>query len=162
MKDKVNIPDWAQGALLIGAAAGVALWARRRARSGDQRQIAEMTWSAAAENPFNWRSFFGKISPSTIVTRYTDGGVAQAAKLYELFGYFNEDESAIMAFFAGIRTQYQVAQIAKQMFEKHGIELTALLADGRRYWLPNVAGGLKQSEIAEIYRNVKSKPRLKA
>jgi len=35
------------------------------------------------------------------------------------------------------------------------------LIEGRDYWLPNIAGGLSKDEVAQIYKNVKAKPRYK-
>lgn len=159
-KEKINIPSWAQGVLAVGILAGIATAAVKVSRRKEEKQVADMVWSSDS-NPFNWRNFFTGIKAGTIVTRYTDGGVAAAKRLYDLFGYTNEDEAGIKAFFAGVQSQYQVAQIAKQMFEKNGIELTTLLTDGRSYWMPNVGGGLSKEDIAEIYRNVKSKPKLR-
>jgi len=159
-KDKINIPSWAQGVLVVGVLAGLATVAVKASRRREEKQVSDMVWSDDS-NPFNWRNFFSKVTAGTIVTRYPDGGVSAAQRLYDLFGYTNENEAGIKAFFAGLLTQYQVAQVAKQMFEKHGIELTTLLTDGRSYWLPNIGGGLSKEDIAEIYRNVKSKPKLK-
>jgi hypothetical protein len=158
--DKINIPDWAQGTVLVGGLALIGLTVIRKKKEKDQKQVEDLVFSTGS-NPFNWREFFSTVKAGTIVTRFSDGGVAEAKRLYNLFGFFNEDETAIDSFFAGIRTQYQVAQIAKRMFEVHKIELSTLLIDGRGYWLPNIAGGLSDKQIAKIYQVVKNKPKLR-
>ena len=159
-KPKLNIPDWAQGVALIAilGAAGVA--AIKAAKRKDEKEVENLVWSQQ-DNPFNWRNFFANVKAGTIVIRYQDGGTAAANRLFNLFGFINENEQAIKAFFSGIQSQYQVAQVAKKMFEIHKIELSELLINGRSYWLPNIAGGLSREDVAEIYSNVKSKPRLR-
>ena len=160
MKEKLNLPSWAQGILAVGAVAALATLAIRAAKRKDEKEVEDLVFSTQA-NPFNWRDFFNSVSKGTTVVRYVDGGEAAAKRLYNLFGFINEEEQAILAFFAGIKTQYQVAQVAKKMFEIHKIELSTLLIEGRDYWLPNIAGGLSKDEVAQIYKNVKAKPRYK-
>lgn len=157
MKDKLNLPSWAQGVLAVGAVAGLAVLAIRASKRKEEKEVENLVFSTD-KNPFNWRDFFKAVPKGTTVIRYKDGGEAAAKRLYNLFGFTNEDEQAILAFFAGIQTQYQVAQVAKKMFEVHKIELSTLLINGRDYWLPNIAGGLSTDEVSQIYKNVKSKP----
>lgn len=160
MKDKINLPSWSQGVLAIGAVAGIAYLAIRAAKRKDEKEIESLVWSNES-NPFNWREFFKSIPKGTSVIRYVDGGEAAAKRLYGMFGYFNEEEQPILSFFGGLQTQYQVAQVAKKMFEIHNIELSTLLIEGRNYWMPNIAGGLSKDEVAEIYKRVKAKPKYK-
>jgi hypothetical protein len=160
MKDRIKLPSWAQGVLAVGAVAALATLAIRAAKRKDEKEVEDLVFSTQA-NPFNWREFFTNVPKGTTVVRYVDGGEAAAKRLYNMFGFTNEEEQAILAFFAGIKTQYQVAQVAKKMFEIHKIELSTLLIEGRNYWLPNIAGGLSKDEVATIYKNVKAKPRYK-
>jgi len=160
MKEKINIPSWAQGVLAVGAVAALATLAIRASKRKDEKEIEDLVWSSQS-NPFNWREFFKSVPKGTTVIRYVDGGQAAAKRLYNMFGYFNEEEQPILGFFSGLQTQYQVAQIAKSMFEIHNIELSTLLIEGRNYWLPNIAGGLSKEEVAEIYKRVKAKPKYK-
>lgn len=157
MASKINIPSWAQGVLVVGAVASIAAIVISRRKRKDEQEVENLIWSNQ-KNPFNWREFFKSVSSGTTVYRYKDGGKAAAKRLWDQFGFLNENEQSILTFFAGIKTQYQVAQVAKIIFEEHGIELSVLLTDGKDYWLPNLGGGLSKKEIAEIYKNVKRKP----
>lgn len=157
MKDKINLPSWTQGILAVGAVAAIATIAIRARKRKDEREVESLVFSTS-KNPFNWRDFFKSVPKGQIVIRFKDGGASAAKRLYNMFGYFNEEEQPVMTFFANLQSQYQVAQVAKKMFEEHEIELSTLLIEGKNYWLPNVAGGLSKEEVAQIYKNVKSKP----
>lgn len=159
-KSSINIPSWAQGVLVVGAVASIAAISIRLSKRKEEKEVSDLVWSNT-QNPFNWREFFKSVKPGTTVYRYTDGGLAASKRLWDQFGFFNENEQSILTFFAAIKTQYQVAQIAKNIFEQHGIELSVLLINGKDYWLPNIGGGLSKSEVAEIYKNVKNKPVLR-
>lgn len=159
--EKINIPPWAQGAILVGGLALIGVTVIKKRKAVDQKKVEDLLFSTG-NNPFNWRQFFAGVKAGTIVTRYTDGGKKEAKRLYDMFGFLNEDETSIDTFFSGIKTQYQVAQVAKSMFDVHKIELSKLLIDGRGYWLPNIGGGLSDKRVARIYEIVKQKPKLRS
>ena len=69
MKEKLNLPSWAQGVLAVGAVAAVATLAIRAAKRKDEKEVEDLVFSTQA-NPFNWREFFSKVPKGTTVVRY--------------------------------------------------------------------------------------------
>ena len=70
--------------------------------------------TSAASNPFAFRTFLASIPKGTRVTYLTAASAAQIAKeIYSAFGFFTDDETAVLNAFRKFKTQAQVAQVAQ-------------------------------------------------
>lgn len=145
----------------LGAVAYYALTSGKREKEREANKAERMLTDTSADSPWNAQAFINKaVQNKAIVIRYTDGGKAMATKIWDQFGYFEEDETAILAIFRSILTKYQVAQIGKWMLENKKIDLAKLLVDGKPYLLPTFGtGGLNKETLSKIYDIVAAKPK---
>jgi hypothetical protein len=92
--------------------------------------------------------------------RYQDAGAQVAKEIWDKFGYFDEDETALLTIFKKIGSQYQVAQIGNWMLVNKKIDLAKLLTDGKPYLLTTFGtGGLSKELLSKIYDMVRFKPK---
>lgn len=76
--------------------------------------------------------------------------------LWNAFGNFYVDNSAILALFNQIGSQLQVSQISQYLLYAHNIDLWTLLKNGNSF-LP-LTKGLYDNELATIVNHVKALP----
>lgn len=161
-----RLPDSTKNVLVLSVLGGVVYYfatATRRAKDRDADKAEQMLTSTSADSPWNANAFIKKaVDNKAIVVRYTDGGKAVAEKIWAAFGYFDEDETALLTIFKRISTQYQVAQLGKWLLENKKIDLGKLLTDGRPYLVTSFGtGGLSKELLAKIYDIVAAKPKYK-
>jgi hypothetical protein len=86
-----------------------------------------------------------------------------AEQIYNAFGFFGDDEATIFGIFRALKTQSQVAWLAKAFKEKYGTELLTFLQKGSKtsqIWRP-ATSGLNATEMKQILDIIKSKPKYK-
>lgn len=86
-----------------------------------------------------------------------------AKQIYDAFGFFGDDEAVIFGIFRSLKTQSQVAWLAKAFKELYGTELLTFLQKGSKtsqIWRP-ASSGLNADEMNTILAIIKSKPKYK-
>jgi len=115
--------------------------------------------TGSANNPFAFRAFFAAVPKGTSYTILTAASANSIAKsIYDSFGFFYDDEQKFKNAFRLLKTQAQVAQIAKVFSEKYGKDLLSYIKDG---YGPLPSAGLSQSDYDDTLKLVSKLPKYK-
>jgi hypothetical protein len=115
--------------------------------------------TSASSNPFAFRTFLSSIPKGTTVTYFNSATATQIAKdIYSAFGFFTDDETAVLNAFRKFRTQAQVAQVAKLFSERYKTDLLQYLKQG---YGPMPQAGLADAEYETILKIVNGLPKYK-
>jgi hypothetical protein len=113
--------------------------------------------TSAASNPFAFRSFMAAIPKGTRVTYFTAATVTAIAKdIYSAFGFFTDDETAVLNAFRKFKTQAQVAQVAQEFSNRYKTDLLQYLKQG---YGPLPQAGLSDAEYQTVLKIVNSLPK---
>ena len=113
--------------------------------------------TSAASNPFAFRTFLASIPKGTRVTYLTAASAAQIAKdIYSAFGFFTDDETAVLNAFRKFKTQAQVAQVAQDFSNRYKTDLLQYLKQG---YGPLPQAGLSDEEYQTVLKIVNSLPK---
>jgi len=159
-----KLPDSTKNTIVLATLAAIGLYVltgKKREKEAQEGKAERMLTDTSADSPWNAQTFINKaVENKAIVLRYVDGGAQVAKEIWDKFGYFDEDETALLTIFKKIGSQYQVAQIGKWLIENKKIDLAKLLTDGKPYLLPSFGtGGLSKELLAKIYDIVRFKPK---
>jgi len=111
-------------------------------------------------DPFSGNAFLAFAPKDTLLI--TRAGAVNFSKIiYNSFGLLGDDEAKIMGVFRQLRTQSQVAFLAKIFFETYKTDLLEYLKNGRQGWGNTYWGGLNNAEINIIKELVNKKPKYK-
>ena len=115
--------------------------------------------TSAASNPFAYRTFLGSIPKGTVVTYFKSATVDQIAKdIYSAFGFFSDDETAVLNAFRKFKTQAQVAQVAQAFSARYKTDLLQYLKQG---YGPFPQAGLSDEEYQTVLKIVNGLPKYK-
>lgn len=115
---------------------------------------------APANDPFAGSAFLAKVPTGTLLL--TNAVATKLAKtIYDAFGFFGDDEAQVIGVFRQLKTQSQVASLAKKFNEIYKKDLIQYMRDGKQgiqntYW-----SGLSESIINNIKELVSKKPKYK-
>ena len=159
-----KLPDSTKNTIVIATLAAIGLYiitGKRREKQTQEGKAERMLTDTSADSPWNAQAFIDKaVKNKAIVLRYQDAGAQVAKEIWDKFGYFDEDETALLTIFKKIGSQYQVAQIGNWMIVNKKIDLAKLLTDGKPYLLPTFGtGGLSKELLSKIYDMVRFKPK---
>jgi hypothetical protein len=115
--------------------------------------------TSASSNPFAFRSFMGSIPKGTTVIYFTTATATQIAQdIYSAFGYFTDDETAVLNAFRKFKTQAQVAQVAQIFSTRYKTDLLQYLKQG---YGPLPQAGLSDEEYQTVLKLVNALPKYK-
>jgi len=115
--------------------------------------------TSAASNPFAYRTFLGSIPKGTSVLYLTSASANQIAQdIYSAFGFFTDDETAVLNAFRKFKTQAQVAQVAQAFSARYKTDLLQYLKQG---YGPLPQAGLSDEEYQTILKIVNGLPKYK-
>lgn len=115
--------------------------------------------TGAASNPFAYRTFLSSIPKTTAVTYFTAASAISIAKdIYSAFGFFTDDETAVLNAFRKFKTQAQVAQVAQEFSIRYKTDLLQYLKQG---YGPLPQAGLANDEYQVILKIVNGLPKYK-
>lgn len=115
---------------------------------------------APVNDSFSGAAFLAKVPVGTLLL--TSANAARYAKIiYDAFGLFGDDEAAVIGVFRQLKTQSQVASLAKKFNEIYKTDLLEYMRNGKQgvqntYW-----SGLSESIINQIKDLVSKKPKYK-
>ena len=115
--------------------------------------------TSAASNPFAYRTFLSSIPKGTSVLYLTSASANQIAQdIYSAFGFFTDDETAVLNAFRKFKTQAQVAQVAQAFSARYKTDLLQYLKQG---YGPFPQAGLSDEEYQTILKIVNGLPKYK-
>jgi DNA-binding PucR family transcriptional regulator len=128
-------------------------------KSAEDKELESVDLIAPKNSVWSGKTFY--VGGAKLLTN------ADATKLskiiYDAFGFFGDDESAIIGVFRGLKTQSQVASLAQKFKEVYKTDLFTFLQKGSKsaqIYRP-ASSGLNASEISMILNIIKSKPKYK-
>jgi len=109
-----------------------------------------------------WAGSAYKFPPGSLLLK-SDLANKYAQQIYDAFGFFGDDEAVIFGIFRSLKTQSQVAWLAKAFKEKYKTDLLTFLQKGSKttQYMRPVSSGLNASEMTQIINIIKSKPKYK-
>jgi hypothetical protein len=114
--------------------------------------------TGAASNPFAYQTFLSS-TPKTGVTYFTAASITNIAKdIYSAFGFFTDDETAVLNAFRKFKTQAQVAQVAKEFSIRYKTDLLQYIKQG---YGPLPQAGLSDDEYKTVLKIVNGLPKYK-
>ena len=115
---------------------------------------------APVDDPFSGSAFLSKIPAGTLLL--TSSVAAKYAKtIYDAFGLFGDDEAAVIGVFRLLKTQSQVASLAKRFNEIYKTDLLEYMRNGKQGVINTYWSGLSDSIINQIKELVSKKPKYK-
>jgi len=111
-------------------------------------------------DPFSGVAFLAKIPVGTLLL--TSATASKLAKIiYNAFGLFGDDEAAVIGVFRQLKTQSQVAALAKKFSEIYKTDLLEYMRNGKQGAQQTYWSGLSESIINQIKDLVSKKPKYK-
>jgi len=153
-----DLPPWAKAVLTIGALGGAFLIAR-----SISKKIKDPTKkgdAAGGKNPFDYKLFLGSAPKGhLLLTQSSADGYAK--KIYDAMGCNGDNEETIFGVFRALKTQSQVAFLARAFYLKYGLDLRNTLKNGICTYFPINPGdlpGLNTDELGQVDKIVFAKP----
>jgi hypothetical protein len=115
--------------------------------SAESNQAAQNLQALESSNYWNYNDFLQK-APGGHALLTQSGAAAYVDDLWNATGYFNDDEEAIYGVFRAMRTQSQIAALAKRFNELKGQDLYNYL---KNY--------LNEEELLTVKRIIDQKPK---
>jgi hypothetical protein len=115
--------------------------------------------TGSKDNPFAWRAFFGALPQGTKYTILTSASKEAIAKqIYDSFGFFSDDENKFKDAFRKLKTQAQVADIARYFSQKYSKDLLEFIKNG---YGPFPNAGLSDADYNDVLKQVTKLPKLR-
>lgn len=129
-------------------------------QSPEEKELERLDTVKPSENVW---SGAGYKFPAGALLLKNDVASKYAKQIYDAFGFFGDDEAVILGIFRALKTQSQVAWLAKVFKEKYKTDLLTFLQKGSfsaQIYRPT-SSGLNASEMQQILNIIKSKPKYK-
>ena len=153
-----DLPPWGKAVVTIGVLAG-GYFAYKKI-SDTIKDISRKGDKAGAQNPFDYKLFLAKAPVGHLLLTQASAN-AYADKIYKAMGCTGDDEDTIYGVFRAVKTQSQVASIARAFYLKYGKDLRLALRNGLCSVFalnPGDLPGLNDTEMAEVDKIVFAKP----
>jgi hypothetical protein len=127
-------------------------------KSDDQKLLDDVNSIPPAQNV--WAGAAYKFPPNSLLLK-SEIANKYVEQIYNAFSFFGDDEATIFGIFRALKTQSQVAWLAKTFKEKYKTDLFTFLQKGTQssqIWRP-ITSGLNSQEMATILDIIKSKPK---
>lgn len=116
--------------------------------------------TAPVNDPFSGAAFLSKVPTGALLL--TSADAARFAKIiYNAFGLFGDDEAAVIGVFRQLKTQSQVAALAKKFNEIYKTDLLEYMRNGKQGIQQTYWSGLSEAIINQIKDLVSKKPKYK-
>jgi hypothetical protein len=128
-------------------------------KTAEDKELLNVDLEAPKQSVWSGNTFIvpgAKLLTNADATKY-------AKIIYDAFGFFGDDESAVIGVFRGLKTQSQVASLAQKFKDIYKTDLFTFLQKGNKssqIYRP-ATSGLNASEISMILNIIKSKPKYK-
>lgn len=129
-------------------------------KSAEEKELENVDLIPPAGNV--WAGSAYKFPPGALLLKSSVAN-KYAEQIYNAFGFFGDDEDVIFGVFRALKTQSQVAWLAKAFKEKYKADLLTFLQKGTKttQYMRPVSSGLNASEMTQILNIIKSKPKYK-
>lgn len=115
-------------------------------------QVSQLASGSNGWNPNFYKDYTSKYSKWTLLTSVSASALAK--KIYDAWGFFNDDESAIYAAFRSLRSQLMLSQVCDKYTQLYNRDL---LTDLKAPWY-YLHDGLDDKEFAEVAKIVNALP----
>lgn len=122
--------------------------------------IVSESQKSPANDPFSGSAFLSNVPSGTLLLT-SAAAKNYADTIYDAFGFFGDDEAAVIGVFRQLKTQSQVASLAKRFNELYKKDLLQFLRDGKQGIQKTYWSGLSESVINQIKDLVNKKPKYK-
>lgn len=153
-----GLPSWGKAVVTIGALGGAFLIARSIGKK--IKDPTKKGDAAGAKNPFDYKLFLANAPAGHLLLTQASAN-SYAQKIYDAMSCTGDDEQTIFGVFRALRTQSQVASLARAFYLKYSLDLRNALKNGICTYFPTNPfdlPGLNTEELGQVDKIVFAKP----